>query len=422
MTALVAPADPVPVNASAGVLDLDLDRPLPAIAPAAARRHVRCLLRRAGLPVGCVDLEVPRHGLSPAALEAAVRPGRWPGRRDHARVAADATRRADRDLTVVIATRDRTGPLERALDSVLASAVPPARLIVVDNAPGDESTATMVTERFGRNPRVAYLREDTPGLACAHNAALPVLDTPVVAFTDDDVVVDRGWTERLVDGFAAAPDVACVTGLIFPAELRTDEQWWIERAAGFAKGFDRRVVDPAVEAGRDPLFPFAAGAYGSGANMAFSSDVLRALGGFDPALGAGSRSLGGDDLAAIHAVLAGGHRLVYEPAAIVFHHHHPGYDALRRQVYGYGAGLTAYLTSVVVARPSSALVMAARAGAGARHALAPTSARNARRPPGRPDLVRAERAGMLSGPWRYLRAHRDRRALRPAAVATGPER
>lgn len=403
------------VDVTAGVLDLDLDTPLPALAPPGRELEVRCLLRRAGVPVGVRDVTVPAAGLDADRLATQIDPGRWPGLPAASAEAAGDGDGGAADLTVVIATHDRPEALGRALDSVLAAHAPPARVVVVDNAPGDEAAAELVAQRYGHDPRVLYVREDTAGLACAHNAALPLVETRYVAFTDDDVVVDPAWTARMAGAFAAAEDVACVTGLIFPAELRTPEQWWIERGAGFAKGYRRRVVDPAVERDRDPLFPFATGAFGSGANMAFATDVLRAVGGFDPALGAGSGSLGGDDLAALHAVLARGHRLVYEPAAVVFHHHHRGYDALRRQVYGYGAGLTAYLTSVVVARPSTALALAARAVKGARHALAPSSVRNARRPTGFAELARVERAGMLSGPWRYLRCHRQRRGLRPAA-------
>jgi GT2 family glycosyltransferase len=387
------------LDASSGVLDIDLDLPRPAVA-AHGTTELRCLLRRGSVPVGVIDLFVPATGLDADALDAALDADRWPTP-DRDPVDPDAS-----DLTVAIATRDRPDALGRALASVLASAAPPARVIVVDNAPSDDATADLVAERYGDDDRVVYVREERPGLATAHNAALPHVATAQVAFTDDDVVVDRWWTARIAAAFATADDVACVTGLIFPAELRTPEQWWIERAAGFAKGFERRIVDPAVEAGRDPLFPYAAGTYGSGANMAFAVDALRTLGGFDPALGAGSGSLGGDDLAAIHAVLAAGHRLVYEPAAVVFHHHHRDYAALRRQVYGYGAGLTAYLTSLVVARPATVLDMAGRAARGARHALAPSSPRNERRPAAHRELARVERIGMLTGPWRYVRAHR----------------
>ena len=87
--------------------------------------------------------------------------------------------------------------------------------------------------------------------------------------------------------------------------------------------------------------------------MAFSLEALQEMGGFDPALGAGTRARGGDDLAAFFDVLQHGYRLVYEPAAVVRHRHAREMAVLERQVHGYGVGLTAYLTSCLAAPPAA---------------------------------------------------------------------
>ena len=75
-------------------------------------------------------------------------------------------------------------------------------MVVVDNAPSTTRTAELVAELAATEPRLRYVREDRPGLARAHNAALPHVTTPLVAFTDDDVLVDPRWLGRLVDAFA----------------------------------------------------------------------------------------------------------------------------------------------------------------------------------------------------------------------------
>src|SRR5437763_1421514 len=80
-------------------------------------------------------------------------------------------------------------------------------------------------------------------LAAAHNRGLAAARGEVVAFTDDDVVVDAHWLAELVAAFRADERVACVTGLIAPAELDTPEQVWQDEYWGFAKGFERRVFD-----------------------------------------------------------------------------------------------------------------------------------------------------------------------------------
>ena len=84
--------------------------------------------------------------------------------------------------------------------------------------------------------------------------------------------------------------------------------------------FEIEGVIPRNRAG-EPLYPYTAGVFGSGANMAFRADALRAMGGFDTSLGAGSAALGGDDLAAFFDVIEAGHTLVYEPTAFVRHRH-----------------------------------------------------------------------------------------------------
>jgi GT2 family glycosyltransferase len=301
----------------------------------------------------------------------------------------------------------------------MRSRYPRFDIVVVDNAPSDRATEKLIDELCGDGYPIRYVREDTPGLAIAHNAALPLLDAPIVAFTDDDVVVDADWLRNIAAGFALADDVACVTGMIFPLEIETAVQDLVERSVGFNKGWERRLHRLADAPDGDLLFPYTAGQFGSGANMAFRTDVLRALGGFDPALGTGTRAQGGDDLASFFDVLAAGHALVYEPAAIVFHAHRRDDRGLANQAFGYGAGLTAYLTKALLDEPARVREIAARVPAGLRYALSRNSVKNARLPREYPrSLVRRERVGMVAGPALYLWS---RRATRRVARPTGTE-
>jgi hypothetical protein len=163
--------------------------------------------------------------------------------------------------------------------------------------------------------------------------------------------VDKHWLAEIVMGFTVAEKVACVTGMIFPAELQTPTQMWIEQYAGFNKGYVRRVFDLDENRTHSSLYPYTAGTFGSAANMAFQTSILRDMGGFDPALGAGSVARGGDELAIFFKTITTGYKIVYQPAAIVHHRHHHDYIKLRQQAYNYGIGLTAYLTSALIDRP-----------------------------------------------------------------------
>jgi GT2 family glycosyltransferase len=386
------------------------------------------LVRDHGRPCGAVEVALGPDGLSAPAVEqrlhdAIARHEIVVTPRDEAPVSISTPWMPSRTprVTVVVATRDRPAELVRCVDSILACDYPDFDVLIVDNAPSSVVQARPATDAYPAGPRVTWTREETPGLAVAHNRALSEVSAPIVAFTDDDVVVDPQWLANLVAGFTVAPDVSCVTGMIFPLELETAAQDLVERSVGFNKGFERRIYRDDHRAHGDPLFPYAAGRFGSGANMAFRTEALRAIGGFDSALGTGTRARGGDDLASFFDIVAAGDALVYEPAAIVFHAHRRDDAALARQAFGYGAGLTAYLTKTITDRPSRVFDIAGRVPAGLRYALASDSGKNA----GRPDtysraLVRRERVGMLLGPVLYgASRYSTRRQRRLPAVASG---
>jgi len=199
--------------------------------------------------------------------------------------------------------------------------------------------------------------------------------------------------------------VGCVTGLILPAELETRAQFWTERHGGFGKGFTRRIFDFEGNRPPGPLFPFTAGQFGSGANMAFSMEAIRRIGGFDPALGAGTLARGGDDLASFCAVLKAGYQLIYEPEAIVWHYHRRGEEGMRRQAFGYGVGLGAYLTKLIVDKPSTVFQLFRALPAGLAHMFGPSAPKNQRLPDDYPaSLVWRERLGILAGLPGYLQS------------------
>ena len=316
-------------------------------------------------------------------------------------------------ISVVIATHNRAASLARTLDSLARLEYPSFEVIVVDNAPGDDATRELITSKY---PHVRYVREDQAGLATAHNCGLQAVTAPFVAFTDDDVEVDRHWLTTIAEAFDLGPAVACVTGMILPAELQTPAQLIIEEY-GYSKGFNRRVFDLKANRPAGILYPYTAGVFGSGANMAFRTSAVKAIGGFDPALGAGSLAKGGDDLSGFFNIVTAGYQLVYQPASILRHWHRREYDALLRQAYGYGVGLTAYLASVVVHQPLRLFDMALRAPFGMLHALRLRTASAEQRAAYPLELARTERRGMLTGPALYIRSARQCAQIKRARSA-----
>ncbi|MFF0445519.1 glycosyltransferase [Streptomyces sp. NPDC004609] len=417
------PPKPGPIH----VAQLDLDGPDgevlsfgPALGagPAITGGDVYTLVRIGGRPVATVVSRVP-PGKTPADAVAAD------ARAQLARTGTPdpgAVRAVPPRTSVVVATRERADQLARALDSLLAQDHPDFEVVVVDNAPVTSATEDLVENKYAARG-VRYVREAVPGLAIAHNRGVAVATGEIVAFTDDDVVADPNWLTALTAPFATDPGLGCTTGLILPAKLGTPAQILLESHGGFAKGFTPRTYDPADPPADEPLFPFTAGSFGSGANMAFRASVIRSVGGFDPATGTGTPARGGDDLYAFVSVLAAGHRLRYSPDALVWHHHRETWKDLTNQAYGYGAGLTAYLTATLVRRPALLPALLRRLPGGLARARAITARRDsggaavpgahgAHDYPWPRHLSRLERRGMLAGPLGYVKARRKVRGVR----------
>ncbi len=431
------------------LLEVELGRRLPDIEPESdpdgnTYERILCLARVHDHPVGVVELDCPGGAIDATALAASL----WHelGIAISAHLAEDGLEAAaelDEDglpypdappcqserralladapfASVIIPTRERVDHLERCIDSLLASDYPEGRfeVLVVDNVPETSDTEDLVTRRFPGSEQVRYVRADYPGSAYARNVGIEEARGDLLVFTDDDVLVDEHWLTEMVKGFSVAEGVGCVTGLILPLQLDTPAQRFFEEYGGFGKGTERRVYDIGRRRPDNPMFPYNAGSFGSGNSMAFTREALREIGGFDPALGNGTPARGGVDIEVFFAVLMTGKALVYEPAAIIHHLHRPGMEALRKQVYNYGVGLTAFLTKWLVRNPKLWPDFVRRVPAGVRFALSPTSEKHAGKSEDYPsDLRRLEVKGMLYGPVGYLRSARQFRR-----TAHGPQR
>jgi GT2 family glycosyltransferase len=163
----------------------------------------------------------------------------------------------------------------------------------------------------------------------------------IIAFTDDDAMVDANWLERILQNFADRT-VAIVTGIALPIELNTKAQHWFEKTNSFKRGFDRKKFDTGN------INPLAAGLVGAGVNMAIRRSCLTRIGNFDEALDGGTPTRSGGDQEFFYRSLSRGYRIVYDPDAIVWHRHRDSWKDLRSTIYGYGVGLFAWWTRALI--------------------------------------------------------------------------
>ncbi len=306
----------------AQVLSLELDDGLPAILELEENRDLYLLVNRNGRPQGSLLIQNPGPVVTQARLASAIHtlekqatPHRLP------------ETPSLQHISIVICTRNRPALLRTCLQGLRGIEGAPHEIIVVDNGSGPE------TARVAADYPVRVVREEQVGLCRARNRGLAEARGDIVAFVDDDVVVDSRWLAALAMGFAD-PAIACVIGLVLPLELKTPAQYLFERSGGLGRGFERRLYKGSL-----PTTPV--GDIGVGANMAFRRQALLRFGTFNEALDAGTPAHAGGDIDMFYRLLKGGETILYEPAMVVWHRHRSTLSGLRMLRYRYSVGAAA---------------------------------------------------------------------------------
>jgi hypothetical protein len=258
---------------------------------------------------------------------------------DHA---AKVSRVPDAQLSVVICTLGE-GRVAEAVESVAESARAAAAAV-------ETFVVWQGTEPAAVLDGAVVLDVFPSGLAYARNRGLVAARGELVAFVDDDEVVDAAWVGGLLDAFSRAEAPAGVFGPIAPR----DEPGLPYRGGGSFRSIGRGTPPWRV---------------GSGSNMAFRREALLAVGGFDPLFGAGSVSRGGEATELIHRLLESGRTLAWSPDAVVYGPARTEPERLRSSyldAYGLGKVLRRHRSPLLAARHGSEIARALTSGARAR--------------------------------------------------------
>lgn len=216
----------------------------------------------------------------------------------------------DPRVSVVMITHDRRDEAIGCVRKILALPERP-RVVVVDNGSRDGTSAAL-----GRvHPQVSVIALPTNLGAAGRTLGVQRVDTPYVAFCDDDSWPAPGALRRAADLLDQHPRLAVVTGRILAGVEQREDLICAEMAAS------PLARDPELPGA--PLLSFLAGA------SVLRRSAYLEVGGFEPRLGiGGEEELLGADL------VSAGWAMAYVDDVVIHHHASTARDAHARRRAG----------------------------------------------------------------------------------------
>ena len=241
------------------------------------------------------------------------------------------------NIDIVVPTCNRGDLILETIQSLLASSRSDFTVWIVDQS-ADDRTKDAVSPLLP-NPRLNYIHSSKKGSNLARNYGIALGSAPLVAFTDDDCLVEIDWLDAIIEAFEDQ-NIDAVFGRV------VDQSFGL--AGESVTGGIRIAVkdEPDREIFHGNRFKLN---FGHGANMAFRRSTLEAVYGFDPLLGVGGplRSWPERDIG--YRILAQNGTILYEPKMGVHHKQWRSWEGVKstQKNYAYGAGAVAarYLKS-----------------------------------------------------------------------------
>lgn len=236
------------------------------------------------------------------------------------------------EISAVIPTHNRAAFLEPSIASLCEQTLAPDRyeICIVNNLSTD-NTPQIVEQLIQRYPKhkIFMVEEKSLGSSHARNKALHCCNSPLLAYGDDDAVVEPDWLEKFLNDFnTLGADLGKVGGEIKPV-------WGAPRPAWLTEGM-LPMLSAATALGTQAKFcnhPLFEG------NSCYRREAVLAAGGFPTELGRrGSMLMSGENAVDLLMSVAGW-KIYYDPAIVMHHVIHadrltPGW--MRRRYFWQG--------------------------------------------------------------------------------------
>jgi GT2 family glycosyltransferase len=181
-------------------------------------------------------------------------------------------------------------------------------LIVIDNNSKDNTKCVVEELKKSAELNVRYVFEEKQGLSYARNRGIKEAKEEIIAFTDDDVIVDKNWVNNIIKVFNEN-DVSCIGGKILPIWEKPKPKWITADLYGYLALLDY---------GENPIYLDHPNIWG--ANFIVKASMFRKYGGFETSIGRVPKKLyAGEETQFIRRLIDNGEKVLYIPDVVVHH-------------------------------------------------------------------------------------------------------
>src|SRR5579859_4362908 len=250
-------------------------------------------------------------------------------------------------VSVIVITRNRASYIGDSLTAIQQQDYKDFDLIIVDSSTGDERVKTAeIAARHGAK----YVPEPRRGQALARNTGLGHTNADIIAYTDDDCIPSKDWLTQAVKHFNDPNVWACTCRIVqhdkagaaelfeevAGQDLGGEQRIFTKEDTGFGLGFLLANVTKVFAKHMKSGAPVPFG-IGHGSGMIFRSEVFKTIGDFNILFGNSAVKYAIEDTELFYRILRSGHKIIYEPAAVVRHRHKMTAEEVfkTRYIYSY---------------------------------------------------------------------------------------
>ncbi len=225
-------------------------------------------------------------------------------------------------ISVVIPTYNRPDQIIACVESIFRSRTL-CEILIVEQSKKTISSDTL-RQWAARDVRYFFLQ--TPGVSRAKNYGIRKSRGDIVAFTDDDCIVDQAWVRAIQSVFRKENQITGVFGRTLPYNPGVHVNK--ECPSVFDSSVAVTIKRPVYHAEH----------IGFGNNMAFRKKFFEKHGYFKEWLGSGTAGSNAEDGELAMRALCSGQSLRYEPGVIVYHNRWLSRREMRRVHGSYVRG------------------------------------------------------------------------------------